>query len=133
MFAVDYLAFSEKFARQWLSEDHPERALLELGKHSPAVLITLGERGLIWKRNGENGSFPAFPVNAVDTTGAGDAFHGAFAAALADHKTWPEILRYASAVGALCCTRLGARAGLPQKEQVVRFFETFGWENGILL
>jgi sulfofructose kinase len=124
MFAVDYLVCSEKFARQWLGEDCPDRALSALGERSPAVVITLGERGLIWKKDGATGSLPAFPVDALDTTGAGDAFHGAFAAALAAGQSWPDLLRYASAVGALCCTRLGARPGLPYREQVARFLET---------
>jgi sulfofructose kinase len=124
MFAVDYLVCSEKFARQWLGADDPERALTALAEHSPAVVITLGERGLIWRRGGESGRSPAFPVETIDTTGAGDAFHGAFAAALAGGLEWTEILRYASAAGALCCTRLGARLGIPDRNQVMRFLES---------
>ncbi|MGZ8219049.1 carbohydrate kinase family protein [Methylomagnum sp.] len=121
MFAVDYLVASEKFARQWLGADDPERALAGLSERSPAVVITLGERGLIWRRGTASGRLPAFAVEAVDTTGAGDAFHGAFAAAVAAGRDWLDTLRYASAVGALCCTGLGARPAIPDRARVERF------------
>ncbi len=112
---VDYLVCSEKFACQLAGDE--ERALIHLAKISPAVVITLGERGLIWQRGRERAALPAFPVSAIDTTGAGDAFHGAFAAAVADGMDWPDILRHASAAGALCCTKTGARQGLPSREE----------------
>ncbi len=108
---VDYLVCSEKFARQFA--DHENDALDLLAKNSAHVVITLGERGLIWKCKDERGKLPAYPVTAVDTTGAGDAFHGAFAAAVAMQMNWIDSLRYASAAGALCCTKIGARPGLP--------------------
>ncbi|WP_394752441.1 carbohydrate kinase family protein [Crenothrix sp.] len=108
---VAYLACSEKFAVQLLGNE--EAALSHLAKVSPNVVITLGERGLIWQQGKTRGAFPAFSVNVVDTTGAGDAFHGAFAAAIALEMEWDEVLRYASAAGALCCTKAGARLGLP--------------------
>jgi sulfofructose kinase len=108
---VDYVVCSEKFGQQFTGDE--EKTLARLSRVAPAVVITLGERGLIWKKGEERGSLPAFPVAAIDTTGAGDAFHGAFAAALADDMDWMKILRYASAAGALCCTKLGARVGLP--------------------
>lgn len=136
MFAVDYLVCSEKFARQWLGEgldeglgagrgvDGPRRALQALAERSPAVVITLGERGLIWRRGGEAGALPAFGIDAVDTTGAGDAFHGAFAAGLALGWEWPHILRFASAAGALCCTGLGARPAIPDRERIEAFLQS---------
>jgi sulfofructose kinase len=124
MFAVDYLACSEKFARQWLGEDDPPRALAGLAERSPAVVITLGERGLIWRKGGDSGALDAYPAQAVDTTGAGDAFHGAFAAALAQGRPWLDILRQASAAGAICCESLGARPGLPDRQRLESFMET---------
>jgi len=124
MFAVDFLVCSEKFARQWLGDNDPERALHRLAERSPAVVITLGEYGLIWKKGAESGRLAAFPVKAVDTTGAGDAFHGAFAAALASGQNWQDILRYASAAGALCCTKAGARPGIPNREELESFLKS---------
>ncbi|MGZ8225059.1 MAG: carbohydrate kinase family protein [Methylococcaceae bacterium] len=112
---VDYLACSEKFAEQFAGNE--EAALNLLANISPAVIITLGERGLIWRRGAEQGVLTAYPVQAVDTTGAGDAFHGAFAAAISSGMAWLDVLRYASAAGSLCCAKMGARQGLPWKEE----------------
>ncbi|MCX7096820.1 MAG: PfkB family carbohydrate kinase [Methylococcales bacterium] len=111
---VSYLVCSEKFALSFAND--VETALSHLASVSPAVVITLGEQGLIWQRGISRGALPAFPVNAIDTTGAGDAFHGGFAAAVSAGMEWLEVLRYASAAGALCCTKMGARTGLPSRE-----------------
>jgi sulfofructose kinase len=80
--------------------------------------VTLGERGLIWQRGTTAGALPAYAVAVVDTTGAGDAFHGALAAGLAQGMAWEELLRLASAAGALCCTKHGARLGIPTAQEV---------------
>jgi len=120
---VDYLVCSEKFAGQYAGDER--KALSQLAELAPAVVITLGERGLIWQRGNEQGALPAYPITAVDTTGAGDAFHGAFAAGLAAGMDWQTLLRYASAAGALCCMQMGARLGLPsRKEHAVLFNQT---------
>jgi sulfofructose kinase len=116
MHKVDYLVCSEKFAIQYAGTI--ETALQRLAELAPTVVITLGEKGLIWQRNQEQGTLSAFPVACVDSTGAGDAFHGAFAAALCTDMSWLDVLRYASAAGALCCTKLGARTGIPSHEDI---------------
>lgn len=116
MSRVDHLVCSEKFARQWLGRDDPPAALQALSAQVATVVITLGERGLIWKQGGEAGYMPAFPVEAIDTTGAGDAFHGAYTAGVARGDDWNTILRRASAAGAWCCTRRGARPGMPHRQ-----------------
>lgn len=82
------------------------------------MIVTCGASGLLWQRQGESGHLPACSVAAVDSTGAGDAFHGAFALALARGMAWEALLRFASAAGALACTRLGARAALPAEPEV---------------
>jgi sulfofructose kinase len=112
---VDYLVCSEKFAKQFAEDENS--ALDRLVKISNHVVITLGEKGLIWQCENERGNMPAFPVTAIDTTGAGDAFHGAFSAAVAMQMNWLEVLRYASTAGALCCTKIGARSGLPSRSE----------------
>ncbi len=119
---VDYLVCSEKFARQIAGDVN--NALMVLAKKSPHLVITLGEKGLIWKCGNTEGELPAYPVKAIDTTGAGDAFHGAFAAALAQNLNWLDTLKYASATGALCCTRIGARPGLPSSNELTSFYKT---------
>ena len=124
---MDYLVCSEKFALQFASDE--QAALSRLAELSPTVVITLGDRGLIWQRGQERGFLPAFLVKAIDTTGAGDAFHGAFAVAVASNMNWLDVLRYASAAGALCCTKIGARSGLPSKEAHQALFDTPKKEN----
>ncbi|GAB6067440.1 sugar kinase [Methylothermus subterraneus] len=126
MFEVDYLIASRKFAAQWLGRDDPPEALAKLAVKAKTCVITLGEEGLIWQRGASRGALPAFPVQAVDTTGAGDIFHGAFAVALADGLSWLESLRFASAAAALGCTKLGARPGIPSRAQVEAFLAASG-------
>ena len=116
---VDHLVVSERFAFQWLNREDPKAALASLSELAPAVVITLGERGLIWRRGTEEGALSAPNVEVVDSTGAGDAFHGAYAAGLAQRLDWEPLLRLASAAGALCCEIPGARPGLPDRDRVV--------------
>ena len=120
---VDYAVVSKKFARECTGKADPRQAASRLGQMGSAVVITLGEAGLVWKNEDDSGSLPAFSVEVVDTTGAGDAFHGAFAAGLAYGKTWEGLLTYASAVGALCCTKYGARPAIPTAKDIAGFIK----------
>lgn len=92
---------------------HPGvEALLAAGVD--AVVVTLGSRGAdIHRASQEVVHVPAFEVDAVDTTGAGDAFCGALAVALADHQDLEEAVSFANTVGALATRGHGARGGLP--------------------
>lgn len=121
---VDYLVASEKFARQCCGTDDMDMALKQLANPQNSVVITLGEHGLIWAHDDESGSLPSFTVDVIDSTGAGDAFHGAFALGVALGMAWHELLQFASAAGALTCTRLGARMGLPTAAEVETLLET---------
>ncbi len=120
---VDYVVASQKFARECTGREDPQQAALKLGQTGSAVVITLGEAGLVWKNEDGSGRLPAFSIDALDTTGAGDAFHGAFAAGLASGKPWNDLLIYASAVGALCCTGYGARPAIPTAKEVSEFLK----------
>lgn len=126
--AVDHLVVSERFARQWLGRDDPQVALDRLAEKAPVVVVTLGSRGLIWRCQGESGALSAPVVSAVDSTGAGDAFHGAYAAGLAEGLVWPQLLRFATAAGALCCETAGARPGLPERSRVEALIAR-GWRE----
>jgi sulfofructose kinase len=87
--------------------------------------VTMGAKGYAWiNRDGGEGHQAAFHVEAIDTTGAGDAFHGAFALALAEGSEDAECARIASAVAALSCRGLGARAGLPTRAELDRFLRS---------
>lgn len=124
---VEFLVVSEHFARQFSRQDDVEEALTKLSCCAPSTIVTLGERGLCWRNRADSrfgvgaGTYPAFSITAEDTTGAGDAFHGAFAAGLSQGMAWEELLRFASAVGALCCTKKGARLGIPTGPEVAAF------------
>ena len=118
---VDNLVCSEKFALEFTGETNENKAIEKLADYAPNVIITVGERGLVWKNGEGSGRLGAYKVKAVDTTGAGDVFHGALATCLAQKKEWMESLAYASAAGALCCTKVGARLGIPFKEEVEEF------------
>jgi ribokinase len=87
--------------------------LLEMGCGD--AIITLGARGALWVGKGGARHFPAFPVRPVDSTGAGDAFNGALAAALAEGMTLEEAIPFANAAGALATTRRGAQESLPER------------------
>ncbi len=84
----------------------------------PCVVVTLGARGCFARRGAEMFLQPAFPIEAVDTTAAGDTFCGALAARLAEHAGLEDALRFASAASALACTRLGAQASIPMRAEV---------------
>lgn len=91
--------------------------LLELGARS--VVITLGARGArLITRHADEVSVPAFAIRAVDTTAAGDAFCGAFAAACSRGDEIIDALRFASAGGALAATRSGAVPSLPKRAEI---------------
>ena len=121
---VDYCVCSQKFARQFSGQDSPGKALDKLCQHTKKVVITLGEDGLAWTSGGVSGGLPAFEIQALDTTGAGDAFHGAFAVCLLEGKSWQETLLYCSAAAACCCLKFGARPGMPTRQEVLDFMES---------
>jgi sulfofructose kinase len=115
---VDYLVCSEKFALEYTGTQKVPVSLDALAKVAPSVVITCGENGLLWKHEQGDGSLAALAVPVVDTTGAGDAFHGAFAACIARGKDWEDTLRFSNTAAGLSCTKLGARPGLPTEEEV---------------
>ena len=98
-------------------------ALLDAGPRS--VIVTLGSRGSRWKsRAGDDLRVPAFAVDAVDTTGAGDAFCGALAAALGAGASMPEAMERASAAGALVAMDLGAQTDRLSVESLAELVAT---------
>lgn len=87
--------------------------------------VTEGKAGFRWlDARGRLHRQPGFAVAAVDTTGAGDAFHGAYALAIAEGRAVAAAARLAAAVAALKCTRPGGRAGLPSRAELEAFLAT---------
>jgi len=125
--ALDVLVVNEFEAAQVAGEEEPEsmeEALAlarQLARHVSVVVVTLGSRGLVWAGAEGEGFLPAFEVQAVDTTAAGDAFVGGLAAALAGGEPFAAALKYGSAAGALAATRPGAQPSLPRKGEVSSF------------
>jgi len=97
-----------------------ERAARSLRKRGPqAVVVTLGARGAFACGAGWCDLIAGFPVrNAVDATGAGDAFNGALAVALAEGRSLGEAVRFANAAGALSTMRLGAQTSAPTRRAI---------------
>ena len=93
--------------------------LLQNGAHN--AIVTLGAKGALWASAGQSGFVPGCRVEAIDSTAAGDAFSGGLACALARGMSLEESVRYASCVGALSVTRLGAQPSLPTEEEVRKF------------
>ena len=118
---VDYLVCSEKFAEEITGFKDISKVSKELFKLNQNTVITLGEKGLVWKTKQGKGKLPSFSINAIDTTGAGDVFHGAFAGCLAMGMNWQEILKYSSAAAALSCAKAGGRPSIPGIEEVKSF------------
>ena len=96
--------------------------LRRLAEHISGFLaVTDGPAGIYWLERGALRHMPAFKVKAIDSLGAGDAFHGAFALALAEGRSLPDALRFASAVAALKCTHFGGGSGAPTRAEVEEF------------
>jgi sulfofructose kinase len=116
---VDYLVASSEFPLQWTNERDPFRALemIQEEYHIPVAAMTLGAHGAMARMEGRFIYSPAFVVNCVDTTGAGDVFHGAFCYAVLQGMPMRETLEFCNAMAALNCTALGARGGISTIEE----------------
>jgi sugar/nucleoside kinase (ribokinase family) len=126
--AIDVIIVSEGFPEQLTGMADTSAALKELVRRfKPAVAcVTLGARGCLGCTDAGEVAAPAFPIDCVDSTGAGDAFRGGFISALLEAKgdtTLDDVLRRANAVAALACRRAGARDGLPRRDEVARLLQ----------
>ncbi len=123
---VDHVVMSEDFALQLTHATQPEAATRALWTPARAlVAVTYGEQGCYFTEDGVTvWHQPAFKVEAIDTTGCGDVFHGAYAAALAKGMPAGERIRFASAAAALKATQRGGQAGAPTLAQVETFLRS---------
>ena len=117
--AVTVPIFAEHVPRELTGEPDLEAALRALRRRQSGMLcVTLGAEGAALLVGDQLIRQPAFPVPAVDTTGAGDVFRAGFIYALLRGDAPPEILRFACAAAAVSCTRAGAIAGVPSLDEV---------------
>jgi len=104
-----------------------EEALRLLHSYGARIaVVTAGRLGCWYSGDGESGHHPAFEVEVVDTTGAGDVFHGAFAYALARKWEVARCVEFAAAAAALKCRALGGRTGIPSLAQTLEFLRANG-------
>jgi len=119
---IDFLICSSRLPALYTGISDQKKALLELQKHTPGFLCaTLGHEGAVALVHGEFLYAEGFKVKAVDTTGAGDVFHGGFIYGLLQNWAVLDILRFANAVAALKCRELGGRKGIPTLEETQKF------------
>jgi ribokinase len=100
-----------------------------LGRGVRNLCITMGEKGAFYSNGTESISVPAFSIKAVDTTAAGDSFHGGLAYGLANGYNIETCLKIGSACGALSAMTLGAQNSIQPQEQVLAFLK----ERGVIL
>ncbi len=127
---ADYLIPSEEFALGHTGCETAEEAARKLYDtyHPEIVVITQGKEGGLLYDGKDMKRYPVFMVNAVDTNGSGDVFHGAFAAALVKGYAPLKCCYFSSAVSALKCTGVGARESVPDFETVKVFLKENGYE-----
>jgi sugar/nucleoside kinase (ribokinase family) len=117
---VDFLIASSNFPPEFTGIDDPIAALRALRAHCRGFLaVTLGARGALALVGDDCIRFPAFKVHAVDTTGAGDVFHGGFIYGLLQNWSLERIMGFANAAAGLNCTHLGARARIPPLDEIL--------------
>jgi sulfofructose kinase len=115
----DYNLFSTPALTRFTGIEEPQAAIRAAADRTQSsVGVTLGSRGFLWLENGRCSLQPAFRVRAIETNGAGDAFHGAFALSIARGDSLSHAARFASATAALKCTRRGGWDSLPSLSEV---------------
>ena len=118
--ASSHLVFSSEALQSTAGVRDDAEALKKIAKFTPSFVAgTRGAQGTLWlDEQHKLRETPAFPVHTVDTLGAGDVFHGAFALAITESQDIPSALRFASAAAALKCTRFGGAFAAPQRAEV---------------
>lgn len=122
MALVDHLIVGHEFAGRVTGESDYAAMVRALSAGRACCVVTAGERGCWYmERGGKVYHYPALPVQAVDTTGCGDVFHGAYAAALAASGSVRRAIAVATTTAGLKTTRPGGRSGIPNWATVARF------------
>ena len=121
---ADFPLPTEKFVCSLAGTSDCHQALRSVSEIAGGFVgATRGGRGVAVCWQGEVIEIPSFPVRVVESTGAGDVFHGAFAYSLFQGWSLRRCLRFGNAAGALACTRLGARGGIPPLQEVLQMLK----------
>lgn len=118
---IDYLIVNEIEAQTVLGKagETPEKTVLALSeKTGGACLMTLGKKGVVAAKDGQVLSVVSLPITPVDTTGAGDAFVGIFAAMIDAGLSFADAVRHACCGAALACLKTGAQESLPSLREI---------------
>lgn len=124
---VDFAIPSIEFVKKFSGREDWREGLRIVKEYCPGlVVVTLGEMGsaVLWK--GDIHEFRAFKIKTVDSTGAGDVFHGAFIYGMLQDWSLGRCMRFSNAAGGLACTRLGARSAIPTVDEVLALESTYG-------
>jgi sulfofructose kinase len=125
----DYAVVSEEFARglEWnMSGDALRREKENLGVK--VLTVTRGERGSLSVSDDMIVEIPAFSVKAVDTTGAGDVFHGGYVYGILQGWNFKDTVTFASALAAMKCSKVGGKAAIPKLREIMKFLEDRGYK-----
>src|SRR5579863_110949 len=123
---VDYLIASAEFPGRWTGIEDPLAALTAIQRQSGmrVAAMTLGAHGALAFAEGRFHYSPAFIVNCIDTTGAGDVFHGAFCYSVLQQMSIADALEFSNAMAALNCTAEGARGRIAGVQEARQFMQS---------
>ena len=130
--AASHIAFSAQGLRDLSEHDDLVAGLGQAAQMTGAwVCFTDGPNGVTYLDRGEPNTIMPPKVNVIDTLGAGDAWHGAFALALGEGREEVEAIKFANAVASLKCTRFGGRAGIPTRSEAEEFLSRSGSRDSL--
>ncbi len=128
---ASHAAFSAQGLRDFTGVDDPEAGLAATGLRGWQC-VTDGANGVWWRHGDRHGHVPAFAIEPVDTLGAGDLWHGAFALALSEGSDETSAIVFANAAAAIKCTRHGGRTGAPTRDETEAYMRHHASETKVV-
>jgi sulfofructose kinase len=125
LYSASHVVFSAQGLREFSGANQlPDGLKIASQQLGDFVGVTDGANGFFWQEDSIEHS-PAFTVESVDTLGAGDVWHGAFALALGEKLPITQAIEFSNAVAALKCTRHGGREGIPSRQETEAFIRNY--------